>query len=504
MKHSNEAIQPATHANPDQIGTGERGLEEKIMIATRSMNLFPAPGGVSKYFLPYQRRWLDDDSPLKIIEKSRQIGMTYVDAYDSVIKASSRKAADVYVSSRDLVTTRLYLEQCIFWTRFLKIAAENIGEQIIQDDKQLTAYVLRFKTGCCIYSLSSHPDALVGKHGHIKLDEFAVHERQRDLYRYAMPCTTWGYQLSILSTHRGRDSVFNQIVTEITQRQNPMGWSHHRVTIHDAIAQGLVEKINEKSGRKDSREGFVASLRAKCLDEEQWQQEYCCQPCDENSAFLTWAMIHACETPNCLKPFKYLEELSDTDDRENDGSSTFYRRRDRPEFYVGVDVARKHHLTVIDVGEKIGDTIWDRIRIELHDKKFSEIEEELFAILNLSAVKRCCIDATGIGLQLAERARDRFGWKVEPIHFTSAIKEELAFKLRMAFEDRRLRIDPDPKLRADLGGVKKVVTSAGNIRFLGEPESGPHASGHCDRFWAKALRQHAAKDKRARCGAFVC
>src|SRR5437867_9348750 len=244
MKHSNEAIQPATHANPDQIGTGERGLEEKIMIATRSMNLFPAPGGVSKYFLPYQRRWLDDDSPLKIIEKSRQIGMTYVDAYDSVIKASSRKAADVYVSSRDLVTTRLYLEQCIFWTRFLKIAAEDIGEQIIQDDKQLTAYVLRFKTGCCIYSLSSHRDALVGKHGHIKLDEFAVHERQRDLYRYAMPCTTWGYQLSILSTHRGRDSVFNQIITEITQRQNPMGWSHHRVTIHDAVEHGLVEKIN--------------------------------------------------------------------------------------------------------------------------------------------------------------------------------------------------------------------------------------------------------------------
>src|SRR6478672_4630022 len=83
-------------------------------------------------------------------------------------------------------------------------------------------------------------------------------------------------------------------------------------------------------------------------------------------------------------------------------------------FYVGVDVARKHDLTVIDVGERIGDTLWDRMRIELHDKKFSEIEEELFRILRLSSVRRCCIDATGIGMQLAERARDRFGWKVEP------------------------------------------------------------------------------------------
>ena len=38
--------------------------------------------------------------------KSRQIGLTYFDAYDSVIKAShATKPASVYVSSRDLVTT---------------------------------------------------------------------------------------------------------------------------------------------------------------------------------------------------------------------------------------------------------------------------------------------------------------------------------------------------------------------------------------------------------------
>jgi phage FluMu gp28-like protein len=445
------------------------------------MNPLPTPEAESTYFLPYQLRWLDDDSPLKIIEKSRQIGMTYADAYDSVIKASSRKAADVYVSSRDLVTTRLYLEQCVFWARFLKVAAENLGEQIIEDEKQLTAFVLRFATGCCIYSLSSHPDALVGKHGHIKLDEFAVHQRQRDLYRYAMPCTTWGYQLSILSTHRGRDSVFNQIITEITQKQNPMGWSHHRVTIHDAIAKGLVEKINEKSGRNDSRESFVAKLRAKCIDEEQWQQEYGCMPADESSAFITYDMIHACESPGCMSGLNELNGLNQLN----------------RSFYVGVDVARKEHLCVIDVGERTGDVVWDRLRIELQNKTFTEIEEELWPLLELPEVKRCCIDATGLGMQLAERAKARFGWKVEPICFTQSMKEELAFTLRCAFEDRTLRIDPDPKLRADLRAIKKEVTSAGHIRFVGESEG-----GHCDRFWAKALRHHAAKHK-IRFGAVV-
>lgn len=450
------------------------------------MNALPTPEAESSYFLPYQLRWLDDDSPLKLMEKSRQIGMTYVDAYDSVIKAShATKPADVYVSSRDLVTTRLYLEQCAHWARFLNVAAEDIGEQIIYNEKkQITALVLRFASGCRIYSLSSEPDALVGKHGHIKLDEFAAHEKPRLLYRYAMPCTTWGYQLSILSTHRGRECVFNQIITEITQKGNPMRWSHHRVTIQDAIAQGLVEKINQKSGRNDSAETFQANLRAKCMDEEQWLQEFCCVPADESSAFITYEMLATCEAANCMKPLSYLQSSADW----KVGATTFY---------VGVDVARKEHLCVIDVGERIGDVVWDRLRIELQNQTFTEIEHELWPILELPQVKRCCIDATGLGMQLAERAKARFGWKVEPISFTQSMKEELAFTLRCAFEDRTVRIDTDPKLRADLRGIKKEVTSAGNIRFVGESED-----SHCDRFWAKALRQHAAKHK-VKFGAFV-
>ena len=54
------------------------------------------------YFLPYQERWIIDLSPLRIIQKSRQIGITYADAYDSVIKASKEDARlDVWISSRD-------------------------------------------------------------------------------------------------------------------------------------------------------------------------------------------------------------------------------------------------------------------------------------------------------------------------------------------------------------------------------------------------------------------
>jgi phage FluMu gp28-like protein len=435
------------------------------------------------YFLPYQQRWIDDPSPLKIIEKSRQIGITYADAYDSVIKAASRdNHLDVWVSSRDQGAALVYLNYCKRWARVLDIIAEDLGFQVLDSEKGIKARVLQFATGLRIHALSSSPDAIVGRPGHIKLDEFALHKNQRDLYRYAKPCTTWGGQISIISTHRGPNSVFNELIRDIKENGNPRGFSHHRVTLEDAVADGLVERINRVARRAETRQQFLARLRRECIDLEQWQQEYCCIPADEATAFILWEMIRTCESPGCILTDSTIQRLNALTNP----------------LYAGVDLGRKKHLTVIDVGEKIGDVIWDRLRIELLDKKFAEIKDILFPILALPNLQRCCIDATGMGIQLAEETKDRFGWKIEPITFTAAIKETMAFNLRRAFEDRALRIDTDPNLHADLRGIKKEISTAGNIRFVGDTDD-----SHCDRFWAKALRQHAAREKPGTAGIAV-
>ena len=83
------------------------------------------------------------------------------------------------------------------------IAAYDLGELLFDPDTNSSAYVLQFANGRHIYSLSSNPNALAGKRGHLTLDEFALHQDQRLLYRVAKPVTTWGGQLSVISTHRG-------------------------------------------------------------------------------------------------------------------------------------------------------------------------------------------------------------------------------------------------------------------------------------------------------------
>jgi phage FluMu gp28-like protein len=433
----------------------------------RSDALSPATG--ERFFLPYQRDWILDPSSLRIMEKSRQVGITFADAYDSVLKAGSNSARlDVWVSSRDETQARLYLEDCREWARILRLAADYCGTQLLEET-QSSAHVLAFANGVNIFCCSSNPNALAGKRGHVKLDEFALHPDQRLLYRVAKPVTTWGGTLSVISTHRGAHTLFNEIIQDARHRGNPMGWSLHTVPIQRAVEQGLVDRINRKTGGNECAEEFLARLRRECIDEEQWLQEYCCVPADESASFFSYDLIAGCQDPGCLRSFDYLESCANP-------------------LYLGVDVARKHDLCVLDVGEKIGDITWDRLRLELSGRTFSEIEHELYRLLELPAMVRACIDATGLGMQLAEQARERFGYKVEPISFTQTVKEQLAFGLRADFEDRKLRVPIDDRLTADLRALPKEVSLGGHIRFAGES-----ADSHCDRAWAKALRQHAQR-----------
>src|SRR5215471_13012498 len=170
----------------------------------------------ANYFTRFQTEWIFDFSPLKIIQKSRQIGISYADAYNSVLLASDRNAQhDVWISSRDDTQARLYLEDSKFWAGFLHLAAIDLGEVLLDRDQNISARVLEFTNHRRIYCVSSNPNALAGKRGHVKLDEFALHPDQRLLYRVAKPVTQWGGSLSIISTQRGANTLFNQIITRI-------------------------------------------------------------------------------------------------------------------------------------------------------------------------------------------------------------------------------------------------------------------------------------------------
>ncbi|MDD5484074.1 MAG: terminase family protein [Kiritimatiellae bacterium] len=426
-------------------------------------------------FLPYQERWIRDRSRLKLMEKSRQIGLSWGGAYD-MVREESRAGArlDAWISSRDEIQARLFLVDCLKFAEILNIAAEDLGEQVIDAEKN-TAFVLRLASGVKINSMSSSPDAQAGKRGSRLLDEFALHKDPRKLYTIAYPGITWGGQLGIISTHRGSANFFNELVREIKEKGNPKKISPHTVTLENALDQGFLFKLQSKLPPGDERQDmdeadYFNFIRSGCADEESFLQEYMCIPADDNSAFLTYDMIAACEY------------------RENENWEIPLPEIKNP-LFVGVDIGREHDLTVIWVNEYAGGRHLARKIIELKSMPFSEQEKILYPILELPNMRRCCIDASGLGMQFAERAGEKYGkYRIESVKFSAPVKESLAYPLRAQFEDLNIRLPFDKYIRADLRSIKKETTPAGNIRFTADRGK----NGHADRFWAAALAAHAA------------
>jgi len=432
------------------------------------------------FFLPYQQRWIEDRSRLKLMEKSRQIGLSWCTAYACVRRQAEGAPLDTWVSSRDEIQARLFLEDCAAFARVLDLAARDIGHNLLGDASRASTLQLELANGSRIHSLSSNPDAQAGKRGTRVLDEFALHPDPRRLYTVAYPGITWGGQLEIISTHRGSHSFFNELVREIREKGNPKGISLHRVTLQDALEEGFLDKLKPKLPPGDPRRlmdnaAYFDFIRASCADESAFQQEYCCQPADDHSAFLDWELIAACE-------YGPSEDWRGTPEHP--------RTLAAHPLYLGVDLARERDLSVFWLVEMAGDVARTRLIESFTGVPFSQQEAVLYRLLELPNLRRACIDETGLGCQFAERAAERFGrYRVEGVTFTTAVKEALAYPLRGAFEERTVRIPADRIIRSQLRAVRRETTAAGHVRFSAEHSS----EGHADYFWALALALHAAR-----------
>ena len=265
------------------------------------------------YLLPYQSRWIEDESPIAIGEKSRRIGWTYASAYRAVQRRLERET-DLFYTSADLTAAREFVEQCQRWARAFNEPARDLGDQVIDEREGLRAFVLRFHNGARIVAGSSNPKFFRSKGGDADADEFAFHADQRALLK-SMHATAmvWGHQMRVWSTHNGEGSVFNEMCTSargeesrpsLTAQTRASGTSAddraphrrvHRVTIFDAVAQGLVERIRGLDAPDEhARREWLEELRASCPDEDTWREEYLCQPSGEQTALLTYDMIRAC------------------------------------------------------------------------------------------------------------------------------------------------------------------------------------------------------------------
>lgn len=429
----------------------------------------------SQYFLPFQDRWIEDEAAFKLYEKSRRIGATFSTSYRCFQKCLRRKRGFVqWVSSRDLLTAQEFIRDYIArWCGAANIVARGMyGETAeVVGDGDVKAFVVEFPTGCRIVSLASTPEVFAGKGGDVLLDEVDLHKDAGKLVDMATPCITWGGQLEAVSAYAvdgSPDTPFARMVAAAKHGGNPMHASLHRTTLDDAIADGLVEKISEVTGRTVTREAFRAELRARCRTEAAWQSQYLCNPQDEGGALLGYNLIATCEAAeSALQAARIAEGPC----------------------YLGADIGRDHDLTVLWVLRRMGDVLWTVDVTVLEKTPFRAQLQEISRLMRTWNVRRACIDATGIGRMLAEEARRIHGTRVEEVKFTQEVKEDLLLPLQRDFQDRGVRVPATDEIREDLHKIRQVKTASGNVRLDADSDQG----GHADRAIALALAAHATR-----------
>jgi len=439
----------------------------------------------------YQKRWVEDPARFKIGRICRQGGKTFEATLEAVLDCHERKTLWVCLSRGERQSKEL-IAQAKIHAKAIGVAVKELESTFKSDEAEYKMLEIRFPNGSRIIGLPANPDTARGWSGNILLDEFALHKDSRAIWRALFPTITRGYKIRIVSTPFGKKNKFYELCTEDN------GYSKHIVPIAKAIKEGLV--LKDENGHPTT----VEALKKAFGDDEGWAQEYDIEFIDEATAFLTYELIATVENDEAdLSPSWVSELVKEAEEahkhylrtKEERTATQGFRPEMDGDLYLGLDIGRKRDLSVIWLDEFKNNIFWTRAAISLAKTPFFIQKRILFSLLSHPKLRRACIDQSGLGMQLAEQAIERFGeHKVEGIDFTSANKETLATGLKKNFEDLQSRIPMSQAIRNSLHSVKKYETSTGHFRFDADRTE---ETGHADHFWAKALATQAASQPAA-------
>jgi hypothetical protein len=199
-----QSLSASQAAEPQVIADGIAGNSDK-----------PAPKplleplGPAVQLLPYQRRWVEDHSPLKIAVKARQIGYSFAASIRALLECLKRRTTWIFLSKGER-QSRLLMEKVQEHVQSCGILARACESTFFEGTliKQLE---VRFANGSVIYGLPANPDTARGYSGNVTLDEFAFHSDADKIYTALFPTITRGYCLEVISTPNGQQGKFYEI-----------------------------------------------------------------------------------------------------------------------------------------------------------------------------------------------------------------------------------------------------------------------------------------------------
>lgn len=444
--------------------------------------------------LPYQRRWIADRSRLKVAEKSRRTGITWATSLEGVLTSALSPSAggqDTWYTITHEDDAREFVEDAVEWSKALKMAVSDIGEVMVEDeDKDIQAFRIRFASGFKLTGLSSNVKRLRGKEGLLIADEAAHNENLPELMKAARAYVMWGKgRLVLISSHNGEDSYFNKVIEGI--RAGEIEGTLHRITLHDAVRQGLYRRICQKNKLTWTLPG-----EGKWVEDlihfygEFADEELHCIPSGSGGRYLSRRIIEQCMQPAPVHRLYLKDGFATAPSHERDAKIEEFCGTVKPsldlipdwaEVYFGEDFGRVSDLTVL-APLYLDDALIRTVPflVEMKNVPFEEQKKILFFIMDKiqshkkGGVAGGMFDAGGNGASTAEAVALRYGSSVRAIHLAGGAPRdedkrsdkkgehlpslrysEFLPSVKMHLERRDIRIPKDRDLLSDLERFEK-------------------------------------------------
>lgn len=479
-----------------------------------------------RYFMPLQAEYAASTARAEVTEKANRIGWTWTDAYKNVRKR-------LHHAKRDYLLTTQNWNGALEYGRYVEewIALYNLGSSIISRSEETievhemqadgSKLAMGVKVGIYLFDnrsriilFPSNPWALQTFEGDVGWDEAAFHEQQAKMWAAIATRLQWGYDVSVWSAHNGVGSWFNQVLIKMASKPGSV-WRHRKVTIYDAIADGLVEKINAKNGTHTTRDEFLATCRELALTPEIWAERFEVAPCDSGSNITPWSVVEAAAVSRGIvrvhlsneqiRALFGAPELCDSEAKIKQRITRIqewlkerfgHLSQGLRHFRLGYDVAasEKGDLGSIWIAEKVGARLRQVALLTMQTPDWNFHRGALFFFMGWAGM-RGAGDCTGLGREISWSAAQLFGGRFAGVPFTRASKGALGSHLMGALTSHEFEMaasDEHADIAMDIYGLQKHVEGGALVFTATTNQLNP--ASHGDIAWSAALAIHADKE----------
>ena len=470
-----------------QLASTLRTLDEDDLpasVRTIPEGFDPLAEGV---LMKHQREVAAIKAAIIAIPKGRRTGITFGTMLEKTLVAAARKSAGgdnvFYIGD----TKEKGLEAIGYCARFARVIAQAQGQGVSgieeflfedQDEsgktKHITAYRIRFASGFQVCALSSRPANIRGLQGHVVIDEAAFHPDVQGVLDAATALLIWGGQITVISSHNGKDNPFAQFCNDIEAGRYGPDAVVRTVTFDEAVANGLYERACAMKGEVPTVQGKMAwytKIRnAYGVRKAAMRQELDAIPRDGNGVCLPGVWIDAAMT----RDGPVLRLVLDDDfvqwslgDREEYASEWIYRHL-RPALALcdpslrhvyGMDFARHRnfsHISPLEITKTLRRVM--PFAVELQNVPVRQQEQILWALIDgLPLFSGGAMDAGGSGETIAEYTADKYGHnRIAQIKLSRSWYGVWMPKMNKLFEDGVIDLVRDDNLQQDLRSVEDV------------------------------------------------